>query len=103
MVMAPISLDTVADVLYKVGLSRSEGIVQASGACDISYADAAKQLAERLHADPRLVAPISVVESDVQLEHVPSYTTLDCTRAAAELQFDPPIATDVLDQVMSSL
>jgi len=76
-VMAPISIFFAVEYLCRLAEGRRRGIFHISAPDDITYADAAMYLANRLHVDPILVNPKKVADSDIMYEHNPSYTSLD--------------------------
>jgi len=90
MPLAPVPLDFAVEVLVAVASRRVEGVVQVSAEMDITYADAARFVAERLMAPTELVQPVTVAASGVAIEHVPAHTTLDATRLETELGLTPP-------------
>jgi dTDP-4-dehydrorhamnose reductase len=77
MMMAPISLTFAVQVLCRLALRRRAGIVHATATHDISYADAARVIAQQLGADPDLIVPASHRNT----EHVfaPLYSALNTT------------------------
>lgn len=98
MVMAPVSLSLVVEVLCRVGAQRLEGLLQVSGSRDVTYAEAASRLASRLQASQALVQPRNAADAGLRLEHVPTHTTLDCSRMATELGIKPPDPWEAIDQ-----
>jgi dTDP-4-dehydrorhamnose reductase len=98
MVMAPVSVRWVVDVLCRIGQRRIKGLWQVSGSRDVTYAEAAGHLASRLQASPSLVQPRMVADAGLSLEHVPTHTTLDCSRIATELGIEPPDPWEAIDQ-----
>lgn len=96
MPMAPVTLDLVVRALLAIAIARRSGLWQISATHDISYAEAALCLANRLGADPALVQPVSWREASPSMEHVPTHTTLDSSRLAEELGIDAPHPLDSL-------
>lgn len=58
MVLAPLSLAFTVDLLRRVAATRLSGIVQASAASEISYAQAAHIIAHNMGVDTRLIEPV---------------------------------------------
>jgi len=98
MVMAPVSVRLAVDVLCRIGQRRIEGLLQVSGSRDVAYAEAAVRLASRLQANRTLVQPRKVADAGLHLEHVPTHTTLDCSRMATELGLQPPAPWEAIEQ-----
>lgn len=93
---APISLPFATAVVAQVAQQRLSGIIQASAQDDLSYAEVAYRLAEKLHLDASLIHPVSCQTAGVT--YAPRHTTL----AAARLQWlgmHPPHAGQVIDQL----
>ena len=95
---SPVPLDAVMRTLVEVGARRLSGIVQVSGACDVSYADVAKRLA----ADRDLVRPVSVASKGIRPEAAPRFTTLDCSRLNCELSIAIPAVFETIDSLFGS-
>ena len=76
MPVAPVSLEAAATVLAELAATGASGIRHVSAPRDISYAEAARRLAERLGVSPDLVRPQTVAESGIALEHAPRCTSL---------------------------
>lgn len=94
--LAPISLPFATAVVAQVAYQRLSGIIQASAKNDLSYAEVAYRLAEKLHLDPSLIHPVSCQTAGVT--YAPRHTTL----AAEQLQglgISPPDAEQVIDQL----
>jgi len=85
LVMAPVPLLIVVEALIRIGLRGGSGIYQVSGDRDVSYAEAAAMVARRLGCSPSLIRPATADEIGVTLEAAPRHTTLDPSRAEAEL------------------
>lgn len=91
-VCAPIPLALVVRGLAEVARGRRPGTWQFSADTDVSYADIARHLARRIGAPESLVTGVAS-HGGANLEHNPAHTTLDATRASAELglAFPPPL------------
>ena len=99
MVMAPVPLSFAVHVLHRITELRRPGIVQVSGKEDVTYAQVARHIAQRIGASPDLVQPMKSTEAGLQLEAVPSYTTLDTTRLRMELGMEPPDVWSAINSV----
>jgi dTDP-4-dehydrorhamnose reductase len=84
MVCAPIALGTVIQGIAAMAGRTLGGVWQFSPRTDISYAEAARQVARRVGADESLLNPSSAALLPA-IEHVPRHTALDSTRAREEL------------------
>lgn len=102
MVMSPLSLGIVMDVLTEVGRSCASGLFQLSGSRDISYADAALYIAQRLGAEPALIQPIKSSEAGIPPDEVFAHTTLDSSRVAALFGIRPPDPLAIIDETFFS-
>ncbi len=102
LVLSPLPVEAVVEGLVRLGDERLAGISQMSAAGEISYADLAERLAARLGADRRLVQPISVRESGLDLEAAPRHASLDCRRLIEAWGFSPPEPAAVIDRVLSA-
>ncbi len=98
-VMAPVSLSFVIDVLHRIAEARLSGIIQVSGEKDVTYEQVARYVAQRIGASQDLVQPTTSKDAGVQLEAIPSYTTLDITRLREELGIEPPDVWSTIDSV----
>lgn len=102
MMVAPISTDHVIAVLMRMLDRRLAGIVQISASRDITYADAARRLANRIGCDPSLVEAVSYRSAGHSPENVPAHTSLDTTRLRNELGLADPDPHEVLDALIAS-
>lgn len=100
MVISPVSLDSMVDILYRIGKRRLAGISQISGEKDITYEEVARFIARRLGAYPALVRPVKSAESGQTLEAVPAHATLDTHRLRLELGVELPGVCDAIDSVL---
>ena len=101
MVLSPISISLAVDVLIQVAEKKLAGIVQVSGDRDISYADLARHIAERIGAPPELVQPVRIQDSRIQIEATPAHTTLDTARLESELGIRAPDVWETIDSVFN--
>jgi dTDP-4-dehydrorhamnose reductase len=100
MVMAPIPLAFVVEVILRLAETRLTGIFQASGQRDVTFAQVAHHIAERIGARRELVQPISVRDAGIPEEAAPSHTTLDATELRLAFGLKPP---DVLATIDAAL
>ncbi|PLZ01915.1 hypothetical protein CY652_12820 [Burkholderia sp. WAC0059] len=94
--MAPVALSFAIDVLCRVAAARRSGIVHATATHDITYAQAAGIIAQRIGADRQLVQPVPRNRSERIA--APRYAALH-PAGLAELGLDAPppeCAFDVL-------
>jgi dTDP-4-dehydrorhamnose reductase len=89
---SPILLSTVLRGLLRIINQGMGGVWQFSAPDQVSYAEIARHLAISLRASQSLVRESACGTS---VEHVPCHTTLDVSRASAELglDFDPATVT----------
>jgi dTDP-4-dehydrorhamnose reductase len=77
MFMAPTPVGVVAAAITALLTERSSGIWQLSGPKDVSYAQIAAHIGQRLHADPALIQPIAAGSAGMPMGSTPRHTTLD--------------------------
>ena len=75
------------------------GVYHVSGTADVSYAEAALFLAQRIGAAHGLVEPAHGVDSGMPYEELTPFTSLATSRLARLSGFVPPHAFDVLQDV----
>ena len=100
LVMSPIALDDLIDAMILVATQGGGGIYQVSGDRDMSYAEAAMLLADRLGCSRRLVQPKTMAELGVAAAAAMPHTTLDITRVAEEFSlglFDAAATVNGID------
>ncbi len=90
MFMAPLPLSYVISVLRLLIDTRLPGIFQVSADRDISYAEVARLSAHFLDVGKHLVQPILASQSDICLEHISRYTTMDTSRLKSTFGLEPP-------------
>jgi dTDP-4-dehydrorhamnose reductase len=84
MVLSPVPSELVTGVLAAVGDRRAVGVVQVSGDRDVSYAELAARLADRVGADRGLVRPVTAATRGLAPGAAPPHTTLDTIRLVRE-------------------
>jgi dTDP-4-dehydrorhamnose reductase len=102
MVMAPVSLAFAVEALCRMLQNCSQGVIQISASRDVSYEQAARYIAARMHADESLIQPVRAAQASLALEHVPQHTTLDTTRLIQELGLQPPDQFTTVDIAVSA-
>jgi dTDP-4-dehydrorhamnose reductase len=100
MTMAPVPLSFVVDVLRRLILWRLPGVIQVSGSHDVSYAEVAFYLAQRVGADQALVQPTTAREAGFNC-HVPKFTSLDRSRLRDRLGFEAAGVWLTIDQALN--
>ena len=101
--ISPITLEHVVQALAAIADQREGGIFQVSAASDISYADAAWHIADRINVPRQLVQSRSSKSLNIDADVVTAYTSLDTTRLGRMFSFVPPNPCDVIDNVMGSV
>jgi dTDP-4-dehydrorhamnose reductase len=77
MMLAPTPVQLAAQAIARLMREGARGIYQLTGPRDVSYAELADHLAERLGADPRLVARVGAASAGMPKGATPRHTTLD--------------------------
>lgn len=95
----PLTVAHVVDAIAAVIEGGRGGICHVSGAADVSYAQAAMFLAQRIGAAKDLVEPVHGVDSGMPHEELTPYTSLATSRLSRLNGFVPPEASDVLQDV----
>lgn len=95
MVMAPISLNYAVDVLQRVAGRQVPGIIHATATKDVTYADIAQFIAQKMRVIMNLVEPISYRDAGIAFS--PQHTTLNCKTLEA-INFHPPIPMEAFNQ-----
>jgi dTDP-4-dehydrorhamnose reductase len=99
----PVALEHVVRASLAIADHSQEGILQVSGAADISYADAARHVARRLGVSSSLIVVSSAADLGIHAEEVTAYTSLDATRLTAICGFAPPEPLVVVDAVIEPM
>lgn len=101
--MAPVHLSSAISILRLIGDRHISGIVQVSGHCDISYAEAAYIGSEILEIDPDLIQPVKASQSGYSSAVIPNNTTLNIDRIKSVLGVEPPDSRRTIKTVFQSL
>lgn len=99
MVMAPVPDFLAADVLHRISQKRYYGIFQLSGPRDVTYAQIAHHLADRLCTDHELVRPIKASDSNINIAVLLKHTTLDSSLLKELFGITVPEPMDVIDSI----
>lgn len=94
---APIPLAYAVKGILAIGQAQASGIFHLSGPEEISYADAAFHLAQRLGAPASLVRPISAGDR-IPVAERPAHTRLEDTRFRALTGLTPPPSRVALEE-----
>lgn len=98
---APIMLEHVIHAVIAITRQQEGGMFQVSTATDISYAEAARHVADRLQVSRHLVKGSPAAALKIDAEAVTAYTSLDSERLERMISFVPPDPRDVIDTVMA--
>ena len=99
MTLAPVAIEDATEALAAIVGERRSGIFQISGPRDITYADAARHIADRLGAPTGLIQKSSAAAAGVPASERPLHTALDARRLESEFGLHVAAAGDVLDRV----
>lgn len=95
----PIEVGHVVDAVTALIGAGTGGIYHVSGAADLSYAEAAAFLAQRLGAPVDLVEPTHAIDSRLPDADLTPFTSLATERLSRLTGFVPPAPFDVLQDV----
>lgn len=101
--LAPVTMAQVCEVLDRMHRRRVTGLWQLSASDDISYADLAMVLADRLRVGRSLVRPVPQPESLAEGTTGPRFTAFDVSRLSAELGIPVPDPLAVAKEVVEAL
>jgi dTDP-4-dehydrorhamnose reductase len=99
----PLQLKDVIDALVAVIIQPDGGVFQMSGASDISYADAAHYIADRMGVARDRISAVRAVDNGIPGSDVTPFTSLDTSRLSVLIDFQPPQSGAVIDAVYGSL
>ncbi len=102
-VISPFPLSFAVDVMQRAAELRLSGIIQVSGKEDITYAEIASRMAQRMEIDPALVQPLTSGESGLVFEAVLTHSTLDTSRLVSEIGIIPPDIFSTIDNMIDVL
>ena len=101
--LAPVSMAQVCEALDRMRRRRVTGIWQLSAGRDISYAELATILADRLGADRSLVRPGPQPDSMAEGTAGPRFTAFDVSRLSQELGLPVPDPLKVAEEAVEAL
>jgi dTDP-4-dehydrorhamnose reductase len=101
--ICPLLLNSVVESVIALIERPNDGIFQVSGASDISYADAARHLANRIGVSEERVVSVRAVEQGIPQSEVMPFTSLDTSRLTALTGFRPPEPAAVIDAAFRQL
>lgn len=101
--VAPILLGHLIDALLGIADKGEGGIYQVSASGDVSYAEIALWMADRLKVDRSRVMARSAVEIGIPADEVLPYTSLDASRLDALLGLASPDPSVAIELVLDSL
>ena len=102
-VMSPITLGFVTEAMRRLASNWSGGVWHVGADAQVSYAGAAARLAARLGARADLVQPTTSRTAGVDLETLPTHSTLGTMRLQTELGLATPSAVAALDECFATL
>src|SRR5262249_33547501 len=102
MTLAPVSVEDVAQAAMRLALERHTGPWHLSSADEITYAQAARRMAEICGFPTALVQGEDVTEAQVAAIHRHRYAALNAGKLAAPLGFPIRPAATVLQQLFSA-
>lgn len=103
MVISPVPLSFVATVLESLCENRRAGVFQVSSEAEVTYAEVAYYLADKMRVSQDLVQPIEATDAGILSGAVPRHTSLDTARLRAELGLKPPDVWATIDYAVSEL
>ena len=98
--IAPIDMTAATDALCSIGERGAGGVYQISGERDISYADLARHLTQRLGGDENCVRTLPAIDGGLEPGDVLPFTSLDVSRLADLTGFKAPNPYAVLDNLL---
>jgi dTDP-4-dehydrorhamnose reductase len=97
----PVKLESVLDAVTGISEQTDNGVFQLSGAEDISYADAARHLANRMGIPSDRVEGTLAGDNGVPENEVTPYTSLDTSRLIALIGYRPLPPRTVINDVFA--
>jgi dTDP-4-dehydrorhamnose reductase len=100
--LSPITMFDVLTGLLAILADQGGGIYQLSGAEDVSYAEAARYLADKAGVGADRVKAVRAIDRGIPENEVTRYTSLDTSRLSSLTGWRPPAAIHVLDTVFGT-
>ena len=94
--IAPVSINSVCEVVSCLVVNQEPGIFQFSASEDISYSDLAYRLGHWLGADSKLIEESEADPEEIGFAHIPLYATLDMSKEEKLLGVSCPHPEDAL-------
>ncbi len=101
--LCPMTMDAVTAALAVIVTRGGDGIFQVSGADDMTYATAARELTGVLGVPAERVTEVPAASAGLPADEVTPFTSLDTARLSALTGFVAPRARDVLREVYGPL
>lgn len=101
--IAPMLLDHVIAALLAIADWGEGGVYQASASGDVSYAEIATWITDRLKVDRARVTARSAVDIGIPVNEVLPYTSLDASRLATLMNQPAPQPWTAVERVLASL
>ena len=98
MTIAPLTPGFVAELVVRIVTARGEGIYQASGDADLTYAHLGRALCRAMQVEPERVEEISTPDG-VGPETRLGYSTLDMSREQTELAISQPSSAGAMHEI----
>lgn len=96
---SPISLRTATEVLARIGIHKSYGIMQISSCEQWSYADFSYGLAKHLNLKIELIHSRTIMDLKLQNIFCPRYTTLDSRLVLSEVGINSPAIEQTISEI----
>jgi len=101
MMVAPIPIGLVCTAIAALMNDRAGGIFQLSGPLDVAYLEVARIVANRLGADPKLIAPTKARDMVGAEGICPIHTTLDSTLLCERYKLEVPAVQEIVNNVIA--
>lgn len=102
MTMAPTPIELVARAIGRLLEARETGFFQLTGPRDVTYAETAYHLAERLGVDAGVITPVSGATMNLPPGNLRPHTTLDSSKLRERFDIIVPDAFAAIDAAMAA-
>jgi dTDP-4-dehydrorhamnose reductase len=102
MTLAPVPVVIASAAIRALMGDRARGVFQITGPMDVTYAEVARFIANRVGADPRLVRETSAYTAGLPEGMTPHHTTLDSSLLRERYGFDVPDAWNVFKGIVAA-
>jgi dTDP-4-dehydrorhamnose reductase len=96
---SPISLTTATEVLARIGIHKSYGIMQISNQEQCSYVDFIYGLAKHLNLKIELIHSRTIMDLNLQDVFCPKYSTLDSRLVLSEIGINSPTIEQTISEI----